>query len=47
MIDELRSAAHLSRLSLEQLQRVSRHALRMRLEEGQWLFSQGDAAERF
>ncbi|MEJ2386196.1 MAG: helix-turn-helix domain-containing protein [Chromatiaceae bacterium] len=47
MIDELRSAALLSRLSAEQLQRVTRHALRMRLEEGQWLFSQGDAAERF
>jgi CRP-like cAMP-binding protein len=47
MIDELRSAALLSRLSPEQLQRVARHALRMRLEEGQWLFSQGDPAERF
>jgi CRP-like cAMP-binding protein len=47
MIEELRSAVLLSRLSPEQLERVARHALRMRLDEGQWLFSQGDPAERF
>jgi CRP-like cAMP-binding protein len=37
----------LSRLSDDQLQRVSAHAVPQRLEEGQWLFSQGDPARRF
>jgi CRP/FNR family transcriptional regulator, dissimilatory nitrate respiration regulator len=47
MIEELRSGFLLSRLTPEQLDRVSRHALRVKLDEGQWLFSQGDPAERF
>lgn len=47
MIDELRSSVLLSGLSPEQLERVSRHAARVRLDEGQLLFRQGDAAERF
>jgi CRP-like cAMP-binding protein len=47
MIEELRSGLLLSRLSPEQLERVGRHALRVKLDEGQWLFSQGDPAERF
>jgi len=47
MIKELRRAILLSRLSDEQLERVARHALRMRLHGGQILFRQGDPAERF
>lgn len=47
MIDELRSAVLLSGLGTEQLERVARHAARVKLDEGQWLFSQGDAANRF
>jgi CRP-like cAMP-binding protein len=47
MIDALRTTPLLSRLSDVELQRVSAHALRQSLEEGQWLFSQGDPAKRF
>jgi CRP-like cAMP-binding protein len=37
----------LSRLTEAQLERVHRRSHRVRLEEGQWLFSQGDEARRF
>lgn len=47
MIDALRTTALLSRLSEAQLERVASHAVRHTLEEGQWLFSQGDPAKRF
>ncbi|MBK1724057.1 Crp/Fnr family transcriptional regulator [Thiocystis violacea] len=47
MIDELRRAPLLSRLESEQLERVSRHAQRVKLSTDQLLFSQGDQAERF
>ncbi len=47
MIDELRSGPLLSDLTTDQLERVARHASRIRLDEGQLLFSQGDPAERF
>jgi CRP-like cAMP-binding protein len=47
MIDLLRGTPLLSRLSDSQLQRVSTHAVRHHLDEGQWLFSQGDPARRF
>ena len=47
MIDELRSAILLSGLADEQLERVAAHATRVDLDEGQWLFSQGDQARRF
>jgi len=47
MIDELRYGSLLSALSSEHLERVSRHAARMELAEGQMLFSQGDPADRF
>jgi CRP-like cAMP-binding protein len=47
MIDALRTTPLLSRLSDVELQRVSSHALRQGLDEGQWLFSQGDPAKRF
>ncbi len=47
MIQELRRALLLSRLSDEQLARVARHATPVRLDEGQMLFRQGDPAERF
>lgn len=47
MIDQLRHAVLLAGLAPAQLERVARHALRIRLDEGQMLFSQGDAAERF
>jgi CRP-like cAMP-binding protein len=47
MIKELRGTLLLSRLSNEQLQRVARRAARLRLDEGQALFSQGDTADRF
>ena len=46
-IEELRTGLLLSGLTGEQLEQVARHASRIRLEEGQPLFSQGDAAERF
>jgi CRP-like cAMP-binding protein len=47
MIEELRTAPALSRLTEVQLERVARHASSISLEEGQPLFSQGDKAERF
>lgn len=47
MIDALRTAPLLSALSDVQLQRVSAHAVSQTLDEGQWLFSQGDPAKRF
>lgn len=47
MIDELRRAPLLSRLEASQLQRVARHASRVKLTAEQQLFSQGDAAARF
>ncbi|TVQ90314.1 MAG: Crp/Fnr family transcriptional regulator [Chromatiaceae bacterium] len=47
MIEVLRGTPLLSRLRDDQLQRVASHARRLALDEGQWLFSQGDPAERF
>ena len=47
MMEELRRALLLSRLSDEQLERVQRHASRLHLQEGQLLFSQGDPARHF
>lgn len=47
MIDDLRATPLLSRLSDPQLTRVAAHAVRQVLDEGQWLFSQGDTARRF
>lgn len=47
MIEALRQTPLLSRLAEAELQRIARHAVRLRLDEGQLLFSQGDPAERF
>ncbi len=47
MIDALRNTPLLSQLTEAQLQRVVSHALTRRLDEGEWLFAQGDAATRF
>jgi CRP-like cAMP-binding protein len=47
MIDELKRGMLFARLSSEQMQRVASHARRLRLDEGQSLFHQGDRAERF
>jgi CRP-like cAMP-binding protein len=47
MIDELKTAPLLAGLSHDQLDRVSRHAVRVVLGAEQLLFSQGDPAERF
>ena len=47
MLEVLRETLLLSHLSDEQLSRVARHAIRLRLQDGQLLFSQGDAADRF
>jgi len=47
LIEALQSALLLSGLSRAQLERVSRHAVRIQLDEGQMLFTQGDAATRF
>ncbi|QIK37801.1 Crp/Fnr family transcriptional regulator [Caldichromatium japonicum] len=47
MLDELRRAPLLARLEPHQLERVARHARRIRLAAGQWLFQQGDPAECF
>ncbi|MTW20709.1 Crp/Fnr family transcriptional regulator [Allochromatium palmeri] len=47
MIDELRRAPLLSRLEAAQLQRVARHASRVKLNAEQLLFNQGDPATRF
>lgn len=47
MIEMLRATPLLGHLPDDQLQRVASHARRLTLDEGQWLFSQGDPAERF
>jgi CRP-like cAMP-binding protein len=47
MIEELRTGPLLSGLTDEQLDRVARYASRISLDEGQLLFSQGDASQRF
>ena len=47
MIEELRAAPLLSGLTEEQLERVARQAVRIRLADSQLLFSQGEAADRF
>lgn len=47
MIDALRAPPLLSGLSDAQLQRILAHAVLQGLDEGQWLFSQGDPAKRF
>jgi CRP-like cAMP-binding protein len=47
MIDDLRNAPLLSGLSDDQLERVRRRAVQRRLDEGELLFTQDDAAERF
>ena len=47
MIEELRNCFLFSRLDQSQLERVSRNAVRVRLNEGDALFQQGDLASRF
>ena len=47
MVDALRNTPLLSRLGEQQLQRVSTRAVHRTLDEGQWLFRQGDPARRF
>jgi CRP/FNR family transcriptional regulator, dissimilatory nitrate respiration regulator len=47
MIEELKTAPLLAGLSRDQLERVSRHAVRVVLGAEQLLFSQGDPADRF
>ena len=47
MIDDLRKAPLLSRLTDAQLERVRQRAVQRRLNEGELLFAQGNAAERF
>lgn len=47
MDEDLRRALLLSHLSQEQLERVARRAARLRMEDGQLLFSQGDPFDRF
>lgn len=47
VIEDLKSCFLLQRLSDEQIERVAQRATRVRLGEGQALFSQGDPAERF
>lgn len=47
MIERLRQAPLLSGLSREQLERVAAMAVSIHLDEGQWLFSQGDPSRRF
>jgi CRP-like cAMP-binding protein len=46
-IDEIRGAVLLRGLSEPQLERVAQRAMRLHLDEGQWLFRQGEPAERF
>jgi CRP/FNR family transcriptional regulator, dissimilatory nitrate respiration regulator len=46
-IDEIRDAPLLRALSEPQLERIAQRATRVQLDEGQWLFRQGDPAERF
>ena len=47
MIERLRKAPLLSGLSTAQLEQVAGHAQSIHLEEGEWLFSQGDPSRRF
>lgn len=47
MIELLRRAPLLSGLGQEQLARVAANAVPVHLDEGQWLFSQGDPSRRF
>ncbi len=47
MIERLRQAPLLSGLSREQLDQVAAMAVSIHLDEGQWLFSQGDPSRRF
>jgi len=47
MIELLRKAPLLSELSTGQLELVAGHAVSIHLDEGQWLFSQGDPSRRF
>lgn len=47
MVEDLRNCFLLQRLSGEQIERVAQRAVRVHLDEGQALFSQGDLAERF
>ncbi len=47
MIERLRQAPLLSGLASEQLERVAANAVVSRLDEGQWLFSQGEPSRRF
>lgn len=47
MIEDLRNTPLLSRLDEPQLERVRAHAAPRRLDEGEWLFAQGDAAAHF
>ena len=47
MLDDLRAAPLLSRLTDEQLERVRMRAVQRRLDEGELLFAQGAPAERF
>jgi len=47
LIEEIRSVHLFSALSEEQRKRVADHAMRVKLDEGQMLFCQGDSADRF
>jgi CRP/FNR family transcriptional regulator, dissimilatory nitrate respiration regulator len=47
MIELLRQAPLLSGLNADQLGRVARNATAVHLDEGQWLFSQGDPSRHF
>ncbi len=47
MIERLRQAPLLSGLGRESLDRVAAVAVSIHLDEGQWLFSQGDPSRRF
>ena len=47
MIDQLRRTPLLSGLDSEQLERIGQSSLAIHLDEGQWLFSQGDPFQRF
>lgn len=47
MIEELRAGLLLSALNADQLERIASRASRVKLDDGQMLFSQGDPADRF
>lgn len=47
LIDDLRKSFMFARLSEQQLERVSRHAVRLNVDEGEMLFQQNDPAGRF